>query len=418
MKRSVVTFAGFMACLFGDALGQEILPRGHAQTAVAQKETSLAVTSCSAATDPVISCGATIQGQFSSDDCVNYGFTPDGRAFLGPVDNYRFAGATGQAVSVDLKFPATADVLAIYLIKSDGTGEVKSVYSGGSGWGELTLAAVLPETTTYTLAVLESGGSYGPYTMSLACNAGGFPDLAFYKPPKWSDSMVVSTATGCGDNGCTDSSSPTSSDSLYLSFAVANKGTAPATSNFKIDLYVDDVYRQRFQEDNLLPGWYATWTDYSLGRLSNGIHTLRLVADATNSVAESDETNNVFVKSLVIGGGSLPPCAIGSTNLCLSASRFKVSVNWSAPSQGTSGVGTAVTMTSDTGHFWFFSLSNVELVIKVLDGRTINGKFWVFYGALSDVQYTIIVMDTQTGMVRTYTNAQGQLASVADTSAF
>ncbi|MEO8188965.1 MAG: hypothetical protein ABI682_01380 [Acidobacteriota bacterium] len=31
----------------------------------------------------------------------------------------------------------------------------------------------------------------------------------------------------------------------------------------------------------------------------------------------------------------------------------------------------------------------MELVIKVVDGRAFNDKFWVFYGALSDFQYTI-----------------------------
>jgi len=42
----------------------------------------------------------------------------------------------------------------------------------------------------------------------------------------------------------------------------------------------------------------------------------------------------------------------------------------------------------------------------------------VFYGALSDVEYTITVTDTQTGAVKKYFNAQGQLSSVSDTSAF
>jgi len=54
----------------------------------------------------------------------------------------------------------------------------------------------------------------------------------------------------------------------------------------------------------------------------------------------------------------------------------------------------------------------------VLDGRSINGHFWVFYGALSDVQYTITVTDTITGAVRTYTNPQDAFASRGDTAAF
>ena len=67
---------------------------------------------------------------------------------------------------------------------------------------------------------------------------------------------------------------------------------------------------------------------------------------------------------------------------------------------------------------WFFQPSNVELVVKVLDGRAVNGRFWVFYGALSNVEYTITVTDTVTGAVKTYFNPQGNLASVADTEAF
>ena len=93
-------------------------------------------------------------------------------------------------------------------------------------------------------------------------------------------------------------------------------------------------------------------------------------------------------------------------------------VSWAVPTQGTSGTGTAIALTADTGYFWFFSATNVELVIKVLDGRAVNNHFWVFYGALSDVQYTITVTDTQTGSVKTYSNTQGNLASVADVVAF
>src|SRR5262245_44015770 len=111
-------------------------------------------------------------------------------------------------------------------------------------------------------------------------------------------------------------------------------------------------------------------------------------------------------------------CAPGGSALCLNQARFQVTVDWEVPSQGRSGHGTPVPLTGDTGYFWFFNSDNVELVIKVLDGRAVNGHFWVFYGALSDVPYTITVMDTQTGAVKTYTNPSGTLASVADTSVF
>ncbi len=95
-----------------------------------------------------------------------------------------------------------------------------------------------------------------------------------------------------------------------------------------------------------------------------------------------------------------------------------MTVAWEVPDQGASGDGVAVPLTGNTGYFWFFNDSNVELVVKVLDGDAINGHHWVFYGALSNVKYTITVTDTQTGAIRTYDNASGELASVADTTAF
>jgi hypothetical protein len=109
--------------------------------------------------------------------------------------------------------------------------------------------------------------------------------------------------------------------------------------------------------------------------------------------------------------------AKSSASLTL-AGQFMVEVEFTDPRTGLIGAATAVPFTFDTGAFWFFDPANMELMIKVLDGRAINGKFWVFYGALSDVDYTITVTNMQTGEVRTYHNPKGTLASHADTQAF
>ncbi len=104
--------------------------------------------------------------------------------------------------------------------------------------------------------------------------------------------------------------------------------------------------------------------------------------------------------------------------LYLQNGRFKVEVSWSVPDQNRSGQGIPVSLTGDTGYFWFFSDNNIELVLKVLDATGVNGHFWVFYGALSDVAYTITVTDTATGARKVYDNPYHRLASFADTSAF
>ena len=140
--------------------------------------------------------------------------------------------------------------------------------------------------------------------------------------------------------------------------------------------------------------------------LGAGTYTVRLTA--SNSGGSSTTTRAVTVSN----------CGGGVTTLCLNEGRFRVEAAWKVPSQGTSGSGTAVPLTGDTGYFWFFTSNNVELVVKVVDGRAFNGKFWVFTGALSDVEYTVTVTDTATGAVRTYFNPQGLLASTSDASAF
>ncbi len=110
-------------------------------------------------------------------------------------------------------------------------------------------------------------------------------------------------------------------------------------------------------------------------------------------------------------------CVPGPTRLCLQGGRFAVEAVWK-DFQGRTGTGTAVPLSGDTGYFWFFAPTNVEVVAKVLDGRALGGKFWFFYGALSNVEYTLTVTDTQTGAVKTYKNPSGQFGSVADTAAF
>ncbi len=154
------------------------------------------------------------------------------------------------------------------------------------------------------------------------------------------------------------------------------------------------------------------------GKGGKGGHHLVEVPASGRSLADAE----LYTRLMAMPGGdgpvrSVDSCSPGSERLCLNSSRFAVEVDWST-TDGRSGHGRAVSLTSDTGYFWFFKDTNVELVVKVLNGRSLNGYYWVFYGALSDVDYTITVTDTQTGATRTYHNPQGQMASVGDTEAF
>ena len=110
-------------------------------------------------------------------------------------------------------------------------------------------------------------------------------------------------------------------------------------------------------------------------------------------------------------------CEASNERLCLLDGRFSAEVEWRDPN-GSEGFGRAIAGTGNSGYFWFFTPGNLELSLKVLDGRGINGKFWVFYGALSDVEYHLHITDTLTGERKTYSNPAGEICGMADTSAF
>ena len=113
------------------------------------------------------------------------------------------------------------------------------------------------------------------------------------------------------------------------------------------------------------------------------------------------------------------PCVPSSQDLCLLSNRFKVSVSWfDQHAGGISGTGTTLPLSDGSGSFWFFRPDWAELTVKLIDGRGSNGKFWFFYGALSDLEYTITLTDTTTGSVRTYHNDPGNICGGADTNAF
>lgn len=97
--------------------------------------------------------------------------------------------------------------------------------------------------------------------------------------------------------------------------------------------------------------------------------------------------------------------------------RFEATVDWQ-DGNGNSGVGRVMQADENSGSFWFYSPENPEVTVKILDGRGINGHFWVFYGALTNVAFELRITDTTTGEERAYTNLLGEMSSGSDTVAF
>ncbi len=114
--------------------------------------------------------------------------------------------------------------------------------------------------------------------------------------------------------------------------------------------------------------------------------------------------------------GASGTCRPGSGTLCLMASRFALAIQWSNPGNGTSGTGGAVPLAGNlTGAFYFTDPADLELLVKVLD---LGNRIAVFYGTLSDLEYTLTVTDTRSGQIKTYHNAAGNYCGGLDDTAF
>lgn len=113
------------------------------------------------------------------------------------------------------------------------------------------------------------------------------------------------------------------------------------------------------------------------------------------------------------------PCSADDDTLCLHNERFELEVDW-RDFAGHTGSGRVVPAgSSESGLFWFFAPDNWEMLVKVLDGCTVNDRYWVFAAASTNVEYTLRVTDRESGCSKDYFNPLGQAApAITDTAAF
>ena len=120
------------------------------------------------------------------------------------------------------------------------------------------------------------------------------------------------------------------------------------------------------------------------------------------------------------------PCLPQPGTLCFLGGRFLATVAAVDPRTGRLEHGAAL---SRGERFGYFSLPGFtgdvnfpEILVKMVDARAIPGQgFWVFHTGLTDLQYTLSVLDTQTGKQKTYRNDRADpsaLCGGADTATF
>ena len=139
--------------------------------------------------------------------------------------------------------------------------------------------------------------------------------------------------------------------------------------------------------------------------------TLRL----SDGEVESTASLTFLVEAAAVAG----TCMADDETRCLRDSRFAVEMEWWT-GDGRSGPGRVVREgTNDSALFQFFEEDNWEVLVKVLDGCSINGHVWVYGASATTLGYRIRVTDTVTGAVREYLNEDGRQAdAITDATAF
>ena len=170
-------------------------------------------------------------------------------------------------------------------------------------------------------------------------------------------------------------------------------------------------------------GGPTSWSwDFGDGHVANVASPAHFYAAAGSYTVALTATNaagsNSTSKVVVVAAGGQTVCRADAATLCLSNGRFQVTAQWEK-SDGTFGFGNAVPLTGDSGYYYFFDPSNIEMVTKVLNACGVNGDFWVFGAGLTNVKVTVDVLDTATGVSERYVNPLNTaFAPIQDTAAF
>jgi hypothetical protein len=143
----------------------------------------------------------------------------------------------------------------------------------------------------------------------------------------------------------------------------------------------------------------------------------------------ANESQNQTGASIAVSvtEGLAAACSANATTLCLDDQpgdqRYAVTASF-ATSEGGGQSGSAGAVQTDSegvnqgGLLWFFSPSNPEILVKVINGCALNQKRWVFFSALTNAGFHLTVTDMQTSQSATYSNKDLNTAQpVQDTSA-
>jgi PKD repeat protein len=153
----------------------------------------------------------------------------------------------------------------------------------------------------------------------------------------------------------------------------------------------------------------TTATEQNPGHVyaSTGSFTVRLTA--TNATGSNSTTMDLTVteESVLRLNG---------------AHSFDLTLSARDPRTGNTGIGKVIGQNDVYGYFSLPTLSgnagNPEIIVKMVDATGIGQNYWVFYGAMTDLEFTLAVKENATGVVKNYVQDPAVPSGQFDTTGF
>jgi hypothetical protein len=259
-----------------------VLARPHAGLGVAYQQNALA----NNAVAPV-DAGSVLRGETAPT--LTFTITNTGNATLAvgnPSIPAGFALLHAPAAAIA---PGSSDTLSLRM----------NTQSAGVFAGNITFATNVPGISTFTIPV--SGTVSNPPPPPL-------PNLALQTPAGFSSPLLVATSAAA----TADAARIVDNQAVYTRFGLANLVAGSSLTgavNVAITLDGRQIALLTLQPAEL--GSPYTSAGIALGTLPAGAHTLRMQIDPQNTIAESDETDNVIERTFtVVARDIAPPTAI------------------------------------------------------------------------------------------------------------
>jgi murein DD-endopeptidase MepM/ murein hydrolase activator NlpD len=195
---------------------------------------------------------------------------------------------------------ASCSQVNLYWTDNSGNEEGYKIYRNGSYVGQVGMNATsyqdtgLNGNTSYSYYVRAFRGSIESDTSNTVnittppC-AQPLPDLRPYAPSGYPYPVVPSSVQGTHTVNTLYAGQIT-----YFDWFFTNSGGSVAPGTFYVELWVDSTCYVRYPQPDFYLGWVGGFDDWAETISTPGWHTVRLVTDPDNTVAESDENNNVW----------------------------------------------------------------------------------------------------------------------------